>query len=71
MAQDISPKGNHLPSLEQLSALAKGRVPQNTVMHTEKWCTKGGEHVNFCFPISDTPDGIIFKKGQQKNDQED
>ncbi|GET01078.1 zinc finger MYM-type protein 2-like [Rhizophagus clarus] len=37
MAQDISPKGNHLPSLEQLSALAKGRVPQNTVMHTEKW----------------------------------
>ncbi|GBC07371.1 hypothetical protein RclHR1_07410007 [Rhizophagus clarus] len=37
MAQDISPKGNHLPSLEQLSALAKGRVPQNTVMNTEKW----------------------------------
>ncbi|GBC08852.1 hypothetical protein RclHR1_08430001 [Rhizophagus clarus] len=37
MAQDISPKGNHLPSLEQLSALAKGRVSQNTVMNTEKW----------------------------------
>jgi hypothetical protein len=37
MAQNISHKGNHLPSLEQLSALAKGRVSQNTVANTEKW----------------------------------
>ncbi|GES73405.1 hypothetical protein GLOIN_2v1787594 [Rhizophagus clarus] len=142
MAQDISPKGNHLPSLEQLSALAKGRVPQNTVMNTEKWvkimnkwradvnynyllesqdkdtielqvtqflcgvdfpdlyarfdgllkdmkkkgigktkstdglstdeirAPRGGEHVNLlASQLADTPDGIIFKKGQQKNDQ--
>ncbi len=30
-------KGNHLPSLDQLTALAKGRVPRNTTTNTEKW----------------------------------
>ncbi|CAG8764630.1 13070_t:CDS:1, partial [Funneliformis caledonium] len=30
MTQNISSKGNQLPSLEHLSALAKSRVPQNT-----------------------------------------
>ena len=30
-------KGNHLPSLDQLTALAKGRVPRNTTANTEKW----------------------------------
>ncbi|GES79937.1 zinc finger MYM-type protein 2-like [Rhizophagus clarus] len=54
MAQDISPKGNHLPSLEQLSALAKGRVPQNTVMNTEKWVkimNKWRADVNYNYPL--------------------
>ncbi|CAB4487461.1 unnamed protein product [Rhizophagus irregularis] len=151
MAQNISPKGNHLPSLEQLSALAKGRVPQNTVANTKNrylqdvkpnwrynlhnkvdfpdlyarfdgllkdmkkksigetkstdglstdeirhiiqhealnpnvplgllkrvffWicilgAPRGGEHVNLlASQLVDTPDGIIFRKGQQKNDQ--
>ena len=31
---------------------------------------RGGEHVNLLASRSvDTPDGIIFRKGQQKNDQ--
>ncbi|CAB4406170.1 unnamed protein product [Rhizophagus irregularis] len=30
-------KGNYLPSLDQLTALAKGRVPKNTTANTEKW----------------------------------
>jgi hypothetical protein len=39
MEQNTSSKGNHLPFLKQLSALAKGRVPQNTIANTEK-CVK-------------------------------
>ncbi|GBC06329.1 hypothetical protein RclHR1_06770012 [Rhizophagus clarus] len=123
MSQNILPKGNHLPSVEQLSALAKGRVPPNTVANTEKcrylqnvkpdWrynlhnkvdfpdlyarfdgllkdmkkksigetkSTDGlstdeirhiiqHETLNPNVPLVDTPDGIIFRKGQQKNDQ--
>ena len=31
---------------------------------------RGGEHVSLlASQLADTPDGIIFKKGQQKNDQ--
>ncbi|PKC12459.1 hypothetical protein RhiirA5_373065 [Rhizophagus irregularis] len=30
-------KGNYLPSLDQLMALTKGRVPKNTPANTEKW----------------------------------
>ncbi|CAB5216556.1 unnamed protein product [Rhizophagus irregularis] len=54
MAQNISPKGNHLPSLEQLSALAKGRVPQNTVANTKKWVrimNKWRVDVNYNYPL--------------------
>ncbi|CAG8573897.1 13977_t:CDS:2 [Funneliformis caledonium] len=32
MTHNITSKGNQLPSLEQLSALAKGRVPQNPIV---------------------------------------
>ncbi|CAB4468192.1 unnamed protein product [Rhizophagus irregularis] len=54
MAQNILPKGNHLPSLEQLSALVKGRVPQNTVANTEKWIrimNKWRVDVNYNYPL--------------------
>ncbi|CAB4446648.1 unnamed protein product [Rhizophagus irregularis] len=54
MAQNILPKGNHLPSLEQLSALVKGRVPQNTVANTEKWVrimNKWRVDVNYNYPL--------------------
>ncbi len=37
IAQNILPKENHLPSIDQLIALAKGRMPQNTITNTEKW----------------------------------
>jgi len=37
MAQNILPKENRLPSINQLIALAKGRVPQNTIINIEKW----------------------------------
>ena len=54
MAQNTSSKGNHLPSTEQLSALAKGRVPQNTIANTEKWVkimNKWRADVNYNYPL--------------------
>ena len=54
MAQNTSSKGNHLPSLEQLSALAKGRVPQNMIANTEKWVkimNKWRADVNYNYPL--------------------
>ena len=54
MAQNTSSKGNHLPSLEQLSALAKGRVPKNTIANTEKWVkimNKWRADVNYNYPL--------------------
>jgi hypothetical protein len=54
MAQNILPKGNHLPSVEQLSALVKGRVYQNAVANTEKWVrimNKWRADVNYNYPL--------------------
>jgi len=54
MIQNTLSKGNHLPSVEQLSALAKGRVPQNTIANTEKWVkimNKWRADVNYNYPL--------------------
>ena len=54
MIQNTLSKGNHLPSIEQRSALAKERVSQNTIANTEKWVkimNKWRADVNYNYPL--------------------